>query len=127
MFGTDVVVSEAAGLVYRELDHALGARREPDLAHDRAIAAADDELDSRPDLRQFDVHVLENARGHTLALADEPQKQVLRTDVVVVEPLCFVLRESQDFASAVRELVESIHQVERLFLLVAFRRPWGPC
>jgi hypothetical protein len=41
----DVVVAEAAGLVDRELDDALRARGEPDLADDRAIARADDELD----------------------------------------------------------------------------------
>jgi hypothetical protein len=32
-------VPEPPGLVDRQLDHALGAGREPDLAHDRAIAA----------------------------------------------------------------------------------------
>ena len=67
----DVVVAEAAGLVDGELDDALGARRQPDLADDRPIAAADDELDRGPDLGQLDVHVLEHARGDALALADE--------------------------------------------------------
>ena len=46
----DVVVAEAAGLVDGQLDDALRARREPDLADDRAVAATDDELDRRPDL-----------------------------------------------------------------------------
>ena len=50
VLGADVVVAEAAGLVDRQLDDALGARRQADLADDRAIAAADDELDRRPDL-----------------------------------------------------------------------------
>ena len=66
-------------------------------------------------LAQLDVHVLEDARRHTLALADEAEEQVLRADVVVVEPLRFVLRKCQDLARAVRELVEAIHRVERLF------------
>ena len=111
----DVVVTEAARLVDGQLDHALGARREPDLADDRSIAAADDELDGGPDLGQLDVHVLEDAGGHTFALADEAQEQVLRADVVVVEPLRFVLSECQDLACPVRELVEAIHPVERPF------------
>jgi hypothetical protein len=34
---------------------------------------------------------------------------VLSTDVVVVEALCLILRERQDLASAVGELVEPIH------------------
>ena len=67
----DVVVAEAARLVDGQLDDALGARRQADLADDRAIAATDDELDGGPDLGQLDVHVLEDARGDALALADQ--------------------------------------------------------
>ena len=89
--------------------------RQPDLADDRSVAATDDELDGGPDLGQLDVHVLEDARGDTLALADEAQEQMLRADVVVVEALRLVLRERQDLASAIRELVEAVHRVERLF------------
>ena len=39
---------------------------------------------------------------------------MLRADVVVIEPLRFVLSESQDLASAVRKFVETIHGDERL-------------
>ena len=119
---------EAPGLVDGELDDALGARGQADLADDRAIAAADDELDRRPHLGQLDVHVLEDARGDALALTDEAEEQVLRADVVVVEPLGLVLRERQDLAGAVRELVKPIHRVERLFLCRASRAcRWRPC
>ena len=111
----DVVVAEAAGLVDGQLDDPLGARGQADLADDRAITATDDELDRGPDLGQLDVHVLEDARGDTLALADEAEEQVLRADVVVVEPLRLVLSQGQDLARAIRELVEAIHRVERLF------------
>ena len=111
----DVVVTEAAGLVDGELDDALGAWGEPDLTDDRAVAPSDDELDRGPDLGELDVHVLEDARRHTLALADETEEQVLRADVVVVEPLRFVLSKRQDLARTIRELVEAIHRVERPF------------
>ena len=114
MLGADVVVTEPAGLVDGQLDHALGARCQAHLADDRPVAAPDDELDRGPHLRELDVHVLEDARGHTFALADEAQEQVLRADVVVVEPLGFVLRERQDLPGAVRELVESVHRGLRL-------------
>ncbi len=113
----DVVVAETAGLVYGQLDDALGARRKPDLADDRTVPPPDDELDRRPDLGQLDVHVLQHARSHAFALPDEAEEQVLRADVVVVEPLGFVLRKSQDFAGAIRELVEPIHGTESLFSL----------
>ena len=112
MLRADVVVAEAAGLVDRQLDHPLGARRQAHLADDGAVPAADDELHRRPHLGQLDVHVLEHARGDALALADETQQEMLRADVVVVEPLRLVLSERQDLARAIRELVESIHRVE---------------
>ena len=120
VLGADVVVAQPARLVDGELDDLLGARGQADLADDRAIAAADDELDGRADLGQLDAHVLEDARGDALALADEAEQQVLRADVVVVEPLRFVLGKRQDLARAFRELVEAIHmtgtypQFERL-------------
>ena len=111
----DVVVAQAARLVDGQLDDALGPWRQPDLADDRPVAAPDDELDGGPDLGQLDVHVLEDARGDALALPHQPEQQVLGADVVVVEPLGLVLRQCQDLACAVGELVEAIHRVERLF------------
>ena len=111
----DVVVAESAGLVDGQLDHALGAGRQAHLADDRSIATPDDELDRGAHLRELDVHVLEDARSDAFALADEAQEQVLRADVVVVEPLSLVLRERQDLPGAVREFVEAIHRGLRAF------------
>ena len=120
MLRADVVVAEAARLVDGQLDDALRARGEPDLADDRAIASPDDELDRGAHLGQLDVHVLEHARGDALALSHQAEQQVLRPDVVVVEPLRLVLRQRQDFACPVSELVESLHEVERPFPFGAF-------
>ena len=114
VLGADVVVAQAARFVDGQLDDALGARGQADFADDRAIAAADDELDGGADLGQLDVHVLEHARGDTLALTDEAEQQVLGADVVVVEPLRFVLSKRQDLPRAVRELVEAIHMTGSL-------------
>src|SRR3954447_14301608 len=74
MLRADVVVPEPAGFVDGQLDHTLCARRQADLADDRAVAAADDELDGRPNLRQLDVHVLEHPGCDTLALPDESEQ-----------------------------------------------------
>ena len=121
VLGADVVVAQAARLVDGQLDDPLGARRQADLADDRPVAAADDELDGGADLGQLDVHVLEHARGDALALADEAEQQVLGADVVVVEALRLVLGERQDLARPVGELVEAVHRVERLFSVVRSR------
>ena len=131
VLGADVVVAEPACLVDRELDHPLGTRRQADLADDGPVAPSDDELDRGPHLGELDVHVLEDARGHAFALADEAEEQVLRADVVVIEPLRLVLGESQDLARAIRELVKSVHRDRNVrsggsaALLVMLARP--PC
>ena len=120
----DVVVAEPARLVDRKLDDPLRPRRQADLADDRAVPSADDELDRGPDLGELDVHVLEDPCGDALALAHEAEQEVLRPDVVVVEPLGLILRQGEHLSGAVRELVETIHPVERLFLFRA--ASWAP-
>jgi hypothetical protein len=89
----DVVVAEAAGLVYCELDYLLGARGEADLAHDGAVTAADDELDGGTDLVELDAKVGEYLRRDALAFADEAEEEVLCADVVMVKAEGFFLCE----------------------------------
>jgi hypothetical protein len=45
----------------------------------------------------------------------------------VVEPLRLVLGECQDLARAIRELVEAVHRVERLFPASAPDERLRPC
>ena len=123
MLGADVVVTEAARLVDGELDDTLCPGGQADLTDDGSIATADDELDRGPDLRELDVHVLEHAGSDALALANESEEEVLSADVVVVEPLRLVLSERQDFARAIRELVELLH---RFRTPVPFCARWRP-
>ena len=89
-----------------------------------AVAAADDEFHGRTNLGELDVHVLEHARGYTFALTDEAEQQMLGADVVVVEPLRFVLSKCQDLPRTVRELVEAIHMTGGLFPFSACRALW---
>src|SRR6185503_5832036 len=85
--------------------------RQRDLAGGRGrVAAADDELDGRAHLRQLYTERVQDAGGNALTLADQPQKQVLRADVVVVEADGLVLREREDTLGAVVEAVERSHQ-----------------
>ena len=105
----DVVVAQAASLVDGQLDDTLGARGQADLTDDRAVATTDDELDRGAHLGQLDVHVLEHAGSDALAFPDEAEQEVLRADVVVVEALGLILRQGEDLARAVSELVEPVH------------------
>ena len=109
VLGTDVVMAQPPRLVDGQLDHPLGAGRQADFADDRPVAATDDELDRGADLGQLDVHVLEHAGGHALALTHQAEEQVLGADVVMVEALGLVLCQGEDLPRSVCELVESVH------------------
>ena len=110
VLGADVAVAQLAGFVDRELDDLLGAWRKRDLAgRRRGVAAADDELDGRADLGELDAERVQNARRDAFALADEPEEEVLRSDVVVVETDGLVLGKCQHSLRAVVEAIERTH------------------
>ena len=108
MLGADVVMVEAPRLIHRQLDHLLGARGQPDLAQDDAVAAADDELDGAAHFVELDAQVGQHLGRHPVALAHQSQQQVLGPNVVVVEALRFFLRQAQHFARSLRKLLELI-------------------
>jgi len=111
VLGTDVAVAELAGLVDRELDDLLRAWRERDLARRGGrVAPADDEFDGRPDLGELDAEGVEDPCGDAFAFTHEAEQEVLRADVVVVEPDGLVLGEGQHALRPVVEAVERSHQ-----------------
>jgi len=83
---SDVVMAQAAASSMASSMTRLRAASAPP-HDDRPITPADDELDRGPDLGQLDVQVLEHAGRHSVALPHEAKEQVLRPDIVVVEPL----------------------------------------
>src|SRR5438067_1140079 len=111
MLCTYVMVAKAASLVDRQLNDLLGARREPNLADDHAIATADDELDGAANLVQLDAEIAQYLGGHTLALAHKAEQQVFSADVVVVEALSFFLCEHEHLAGSLGKFVETIRFV----------------
>src|SRR5204862_5642541 len=75
-------------------------RRERDLAGGDLLAAAHDADDLSADALHGDVERLENARGETLLLAEEPEQDVLSADVVVLEDAGLLLGEDDHLAGA---------------------------
>ena len=106
VLGADVVVTERERLAQRELEDLLGARRERDLAARDLVALADDPRDLRAHLLDRDVERLEHARGEAFLLAQQPEQDVLRADVVVLERPRLVLRENDDLPSPFCESLE---------------------
>ena len=74
MFGADVAMVEAAGLVDGELDDFLGTRGQADLAGDRFLAAADDELDGGAHFGELDAEVGEDAAATPSVSRTRPKR-----------------------------------------------------
>jgi hypothetical protein len=100
MFGSDVIVIELARFFKREFDDALGARRENHLLLNGLAAASDDRFDFLTHLRQIDAERFEHFRREALALGNNSEQNVLRTDVVVSKPLRLFLRQHDAAARA---------------------------
>ena len=106
MLRADVVVAQLQGLAQAQLEDALGARGEGNVALDRLLALADDLDDGGADCLALDLHRLQGLGGDALTLGDQAEQQVLRADVVVLETASLVLREHDDPASAVGKAFE---------------------
>ncbi len=106
VFGADVVVFEGLGFLAGTFEGAFGARGQPHLASGRGLAPADEGFDRGADGGKADAHPFQHASGDAAALADQAEQEVFRADVVVPEPLGFVLSEREDLASTVGEEIE---------------------
>src|SRR5215212_4510837 len=108
MLCPDIVMVEPSCLVHRQLDNFLCPRRQTYLAHDHGLAAANNEFNRRANLWQLDAHVAQDPSGDAITLTNKTQKEVLRSDVVVVETLRFLLRKRQHLPGALRKFVELV-------------------
>jgi hypothetical protein len=103
VLGADVVVPQLERLPERELQDLLGPGRERDVSGRSGLALTDDVLDLLADGLQRDPQGLQGLRGDPLTLVDQPEQDVLRADVVVVEHPRLFLGEDHDPAGPVRE------------------------
>jgi hypothetical protein len=106
VLGADVVVAKRERLAERQLEHLLGARGERDLAGGDLLAGADDPDHLGADALHGDVERLEDARSETLLLAQQAEKDVLCTDVVVLENSGLLLGEDDDLPGPFREALK---------------------
>jgi hypothetical protein len=107
VLGADIVVVEVARLFDGVLDDLLGAGRLGQLAHrDHLGAGLDELLDLEADLAQVDIEVLEDVGPDAGAFLDQPEQDVLGPDVLVVEPLGFLVGQGHDLACAIGEAFE---------------------
>ena len=93
MLRADIIVIVQSRLIDRELQHALGARREGDLPdRQRTALGRDHVLDCLLDLVEVDAEPLQCLRSDALALANDPEQEMLRPDVIVLHTPSLVPR-----------------------------------
>ena len=107
MFGADVGVTEGAGFGHGVGHDLLHARRERDRVGRLGLfgAGADLFLDGASDGLEVEAHAAEDVDRDTLAELDQPEQDVLRADVVVVEPAGFRPGQFHDLTGAGSEIV----------------------
>ena len=106
VLGADVVVAELQSLAQRQLENLLGARGEGDVPGRGLGTLADDLDDLRANRLERDAHSLEGAGGDALPFVDEPEEDVLRADVVVIEESGLLLCEDDHPPGPVCETLE---------------------
>jgi len=75
MLGADVMVTETACFVHRQLDDLLGAWGEADLSDHLPLAAADDEFDGAPHLGKLDAEVGEHLGGDAFSFPHQAEQK----------------------------------------------------
>ena len=106
VLGADVVVAELQRFAERQLEDLLGAGGERDVARRRGATVTDDLLDLGAHGFERDAERLERLGGHSFALVDQAEQDVLRPDVVVVEQARFFLRQDDHSAGSVGKAFE---------------------
>jgi hypothetical protein len=106
VLGADVVVAELQRLAKAQLQDLLGTRREGDVTARGLLTLTDDLLDLLPDRLERDAQALQGLGRDALTLVDQPQEDVLGTDVVVVEHAGLFLRQHDNPSSPIGEPLE---------------------
>ena len=108
VLGGNVVLAELQRLAQRTFEHALCPRREGDVACSDRHLLVGDFLDLGDGLFVRHVEPLERLGGDALAFANQTEQQVLGSDVGLLELSCLFLREDEDPAGLVGELLKHV-------------------
>ena len=107
MFGADVGMTEGAGFGDSVSHDLLDARRERDRVRRLGFfrARADLLLDGAAHRLEVEAHAAEDVDRDALAELDEAEQDVLRADVVMIEPAGFRPGQFHDLAGAGSEII----------------------
>src|SRR5579863_10254578 len=119
MFRADVVMIEAARLVYRQLNHLLSTGSQADFPQHDAVAAPNDELDSLAHFVEFHTQAFQYAGRYAIPLAYQAQQEMFRADIIVLKTLRLLLREAENLSGPLSEPVKSVAVVHAVHVLIS--------
>jgi hypothetical protein len=99
------MVAHQTGFVDGQFDHTFGAGSQRRLPKRRAFSTPDGSLDGTNDLDWLNTQLAQHLDSHPVFLAHQSQQQMLGSNVVVVEPERFFLRQRQHAASALGKAI----------------------
>jgi len=99
---------QATSFIDGQLDHLFGTWRQTDLTENDAVAATNNKFDGTANLIKFDAEICQYFSSNAFALSDQAEQEVFCTDVIVLEALCFLLCEAQDFPGPLSKFIKPI-------------------
>ena len=121
MLGADERVAQLPCLFDGQLDHVLGARGQRWLAERRARVFGGHPLDGAADFRGRGAHIAQDSGSDAALFHHQPQEEMLRPDVVVIQPHSLFLCELQYLASVFCKAIQVVCHFSSSFARVAQR------
>ncbi len=107
MLGADVIVIKPPCLVYSELDNPLRSGGKPNLSGNSSFPSPNNIFHSAAHLIEFHPEVGKHLGGDALTLQNQTEQYMLRANIVMVEALSFLLRQSEHLARSLGKLLKS--------------------
>jgi hypothetical protein len=126
VLGAHIRMIEAFGFLARERQDFLDARRVRNIAdHLRLRPAANLLFDLHADSFHVQPHLLEDIHGHPLAKLDETEQQMLGTQIIMIEAVCFLAGQSENLLRTGSKIVHHL-RVQGTEVIALDKRIAGP-
>src|SRR5216683_386566 len=109
MLGPEVVMMQATSFVHGQLYHLFSAWCKANLTNHNSVSPAKDRLNGDAGLVQVNTQVTQYFSSNAIALAYKAEQEMLRPDVIMLEPLGLFLGKMQDLSGSLSKFVKTIN------------------
>src|SRR5438270_10862822 len=125
MLGPKILMMQMASFVNGQLYHLFSAWSQAELSSHNAVSPPKDRLNRATGLVQVNTQVIQYFSGNAIALAYKAKQEMLRPDVVVLEPLGLFLGKMQCFSGSLSKLVKTINPRHPSFLTESVNKAYN--